>query len=161
MLSVVQKNILKKMVKIFKIIYVGLIAGFVSEGILGAIFSSPFAQSILYNPTLQSPLFIQITPERNFLLSIIGLVILSVIHSWLYFLFVRSIPGNTWKAKGLFWGLTIWLMYWVFQEWFVYHTLLNEPFILNALELAILLLGSLIEGLIIAFAFRKESTVKI
>ena len=51
-------------------------------------------------------------------------------------------------------------MFWVFQEWFIYHTLLNEPLILNALNLRILLIGSFVEGLIIAFIFKKEFAVK-
>ncbi len=139
-----------------KIIFTGLLAGLVSEGILGTLFVNPFIKSILYNPDIQSQLFIDITPQRNLAVSIIGVIVLSVIHAWLYTVFVKSIPGTTWVKKGLFWGLTIWLMFWVFQEWFIYHTLLAEPLILNALELTILLIGSFVEGLIIAFVFRKE-----
>mgnify|MGYP001567452000 FL=1 len=142
--------------KSLKIISAGLLAGLVSEGILGAIFVSSFIKSILYNPAIQSQLFIEITPQRNVPVSIIGIIILSIIHAWLYTIFAKSIPGTTWVKKGLFWGLTIWLMFWVFQEWFIYHTLLNEPLILNALELVLLLIGSFVEGLIIAFVFRKE-----
>ena len=41
--------------------------------------------------------------------------------------------------------------YWVFQEWFIYHALLGEPILLNLLELTLLLLGSLAEGLVISF----------
>ena len=136
--------------KAFKIIYTGLIAGFISEAILGALFMSPPVQFVLYNPEWQSDLFIEITPNRNIVKSIIGLVILSIAHSWLYDLFKPSIPGDNWVRKGLFWGFTIWLMYWVFQEWFIYHTLLQEPLILNLLELTLLFIGSVTEGLIIA-----------
>lgn len=70
-------------------------------------------------------------------------------------LFLPSIPGKTWIGKGAFWGLTIWLMYWVFQEWFIYHTLLAEPLLLNLLELAILLLGSAVEGMVIALILAR------
>jgi hypothetical protein len=49
-------------------------------------------------------------------------------------------------------------MYWLFQEWFIYNTLLGEPFILNALELAILMLGSLVEGIVIAFVLARKSS---
>jgi hypothetical protein len=70
-------------------------------------------------------------------------------------------PGKTWVKKGLFWGFVIWLMYWVFQEWFIYHTLLLEPIALNLFELAILLAGSLVEGLIIAYAFRENNITKV
>ena len=40
-------------------------------------------------------------------------------------------------------------MFWVFQEWFVYKTLLQEPWVLVSLELAVLLIGSLAEGTVI------------
>ncbi len=136
--------------KVLKIIYTGLVAGFVSEAILGGLFMSPPVQFLLYNPEWQSDLFIEITPDRDLVKSVIGLIILSIAHSWLYDLFKPSIPGQNWWKKGLFWGFTIWLMYWVFQEWFIYHTLLEEPILLNLLELTILFIGSAAEGLIIA-----------
>ena len=47
-------------------------------------------------------------------------------------------------------------MYWVFQEWFIFRTLLGEPVLLTLLELTLLVVGSFVEGLIIAFVFRKE-----
>jgi hypothetical protein len=133
-----------------KIIYSGLIAGFVSEGILGAAFSSPPVQRLLYNPDIQSKLFIEVTPTRDLIPSIGGIIILSVAHSWLFTIFQKAIPGTTWVKRGLFWGFTVWLMYWVFQEWFIYHTLLREPLLLNMVELIILLAGSLVEGIIIS-----------
>lgn len=143
--------------RIFKIIYCGLIAGFVSQGILGGLFMSSPVQTILYDPNLQSQLFIEVTSTRALFPSVAGLVVLSIIHSWLYAVFLPSIPGENWVRKGLFWGFTIWLMYWVFQEWFIYHTLLQEPLLLNLLELAILLIGSIIEGLIISwFLYEQE-----
>lgn len=147
--------------KRIKIIYSGLIAGFISEGILGGLFMSPPVQSILYNPDWQSKIFLEVTPTRDLFPSIAGIVILSVAHSWLFSLFQKSIPGETWIKKGLFWGFTIWLLYWVFQEWFIYHTLLKEPMLLNLVELTVLLLGSFIEGLIISkFLFEKTETAK-
>jgi hypothetical protein len=139
-----------------KILVTGLVGGFISNGVLGALFSSPPIQSILYNPEWQSQLFLEITPRRNIPVSVAGLVILSVIHASLFDVLMSSIPGKTWLKKGLFWGLTIWLMYWLFQEWFIYNTLLGEPLILNALELAILLLGSLVEGTVIAFFLARK-----
>ncbi len=133
-----------------KIILAGLLGGFLGNGVSGLIFSTPFIKSILYNSSIQSKLFLEITPLRNIPLSVSGLVILSVIHSWLFLILMLSVPGNSWLKKGLSWGLVIWLMFWVFQEWFIYHTLLGEPFLLNLLELALLLPGSLVEGIIIA-----------
>ena len=140
-----------------KIIYSGLIAGLISEGVLGILFMSPPIQKILYNPELQSKYFLEITPTRELLPSILGIVILSISHSWLFTVFQKSIPGKSWFHKGLFWGFTIWLMYWVFQEWFIYHTLLLEPLILNFVELLILLVGSLIEGIIISKFLNEKS----
>ncbi|WP_186756958.1 hypothetical protein [Echinicola salinicaeni] len=140
-----------------RIIAAGLLGGFIGEGIMGGLFMSQPVHSILYNPQIQSELFLQITPERNLMVSIIGMVILSIAHAWLFWVFMPSIPGKTWIKKGLFWGFTIWLLYWVFQEWFIYHTLLMEPILLNLLELSILLLGSLAEGIIIAWFLRSSS----
>jgi hypothetical protein len=136
--------------KTIKIIYTGLLAGFISQAFLGAVFMSPFVQNILYDPDWQSELFLEVTPMRDLFSSVSGIVILSAGHGWLFTVFKNSIPGQTWIGKGLFWGFTIWFMYWVFQEWFVYHTLLREPILLTLFELAILLPGSVIEGLIIS-----------
>ena len=91
-------------------------------------------------------------------MSVVGLVILSIVHSWLFSVLQPSIPGKTWIRKGLFWGAAIWAMYWLFQEWFIYHTLLGEPIVLNLLELAILLTGALIEGVAIAYVLGNMST---
>ena len=52
-------------------------------------------------------------------------------------------------------------MYWLFQEWFIYHTLLGEPILLNLLELAILFIGSLMEGVIIAFFLARRATEEL
>lgn len=134
-----------------KVVIAGLIGGFIGNGVLGALFSSSPIRAILYNPAFQSALFMEITPKRNIPVSVAGLVVLSVIHAWLFSLLKPAIPGYRWIHKGLFWGLTIWLMYWLFQEWFIYNTLLGEPLLLNLLELSILLVGSLVEGVIIAF----------
>lgn len=147
--------------KNFKIIYVGLLAGFISEGVLGAFFMLPAVQGILYNPDWQSKLFLEVTPTRDLFPSIVGLVILSIFHSWFFSIFQRAIPGKNWINQGLFWGFTIWVLYWMFQEWFIYHTLLKEPILLNLIELTILLFGSLVEGLIISkFLYEKSCSTK-
>jgi len=140
--------------KPLKIILAGLVGGFVGNGVLGALFSSPPIKAILYNQAWQSQLFLEVTPQRNIPVSVAGLVILSIIHAWLFASLRPAIPGATPFRKGLFWGLTIWAMYWLFQEWFIYRTLLHEPVMLCALELSILLLGSLVEGVIISFILR-------
>jgi len=139
-----------------KILVAGLVGGLMGNGVLGALFSSPPIQAILYNPEWQSQVFMEITPKRNIPVSVGGLVILSIIHAWLFSVLMPSIPGKTWWKKGLFWGLAIWLVYWLFQEWFIYNTLLGEPLFLNPLELTILILGSLVEGIVIAFFWRAS-----
>ncbi|MDH3252963.1 MAG: hypothetical protein OEM41_09245 [Ignavibacteria bacterium] len=140
-----------------RILLAGIVGGFVGNGVLGVLFSSAPIRSILYNPEWQSRLFIEVTPHRDVSVSVAGLVLLSVIHAWLFSVFMPSIPGKTWLKKGLFWGVTIWLMYWLFQEWFIYHTLLGEPLLLNLLELSILILGSLTEGTIISFFLARQA----
>lgn len=139
-----------------RIVVAGLLGGLAGNGLLGAIFTSPPVHAVLYDPSLQSPLFLEITPKRDVPVSVAGLVLLSVIHAWLFALFRPSVPGATWLRQGLFWGLVIWLTFWLMQEWFIYHTLLGEPLLLNALELLILLAGSLAEGVVIAFFFRRD-----
>ncbi|MCL5669380.1 MAG: hypothetical protein M1392_05300 [Gammaproteobacteria bacterium] len=145
-----------------RVLAAGLLGGFIGNAVLGLIFTSPPVHALLYDPALQSALFIEITAKRNIPLSVAGLVLLSIIHGWLFYVLRSAMPGAGWIGKGLFWGLAIWAMYWLFQEWFIYHTLLNEPWLLNALELVILLIGSLVEGLVIAFmlAGHKSATVK-
>ena len=128
----------------------GLLGGFVGNGVLGALFSTPPVRAILYDPSIQSRLFIEVTPQRNIPISVAGLVVLSIIHACWFSVLFQSVPGRSWIGKGLFWGVVIWSMYWVFQEWFIYNTLLGEPILLNLLELVLLLVGSLVEGVIIA-----------
>ncbi len=84
--------------KMFKIVIAGLVGGSVGNGVLGAIFSSAAIQSILYNPDFQSALFIEITPKRNIPISVAGLVVLSVIHAWLFSVFKPAVPGRTWEG---------------------------------------------------------------
>ena len=47
-------------------------------------------------------------------------------------------------------------MYWLFQEWLIYNLLLGEPLFLNLLELTILMPGSLVEGIMIAFFLERK-----
>ncbi|TXT26407.1 MAG: hypothetical protein FD134_567 [Gallionellaceae bacterium] len=136
----------------------GWLGGFIGNAFLGAAFSSPWIKGVLYNPTWQSPLFLQITPQRNIAVSVIGLVVLSGLHGVLFNLFQSAMPGRTAWQKGAFWGLCIWAMYWLFQEWFIYVTLLDEPVLLATLELTILLIGSLIEGIVIAKIIPHKGT---
>lgn len=128
----------------------GWAGGFAGNALLGALFSAPWVRRILYDPEVQSATFLALTPQRDIAVSVAGLVALSGIHGLLFSVLRPSIPGSGWVRKGVSWGVITWAMYWLFQEWFVYVTLLREPLPLAAVELAILLLGSLVEGLAIA-----------
>lgn len=133
----------------------GMAGGFAGNAILGALFTSPWVHGVLYDPAWQSRLFIEITPTRDVALSVAGLIVLSAAHGWLYRLFESVLPGRAVVRKGLFWGGVIWLMYWLPQEWFIYHTLLREPLVLNLFELVLLLVGSLVEGVVIAWIIAR------
>jgi hypothetical protein len=128
----------------------GWAGGFLGNAFLGAAFSSPWMARILYDPHLQSALFISLTPQRDVAVSVMGLIALSAIHGLLFAVLRPAIPGRGWVRKGLWWGAAVWSMYWLFQEWFIYVTLLREPLALAALELIVLLAGSLIEGVVVA-----------
>lgn len=128
----------------------GWIGGFLGNAFLGAMFSSPWVRSALYHPQWQSRLFIEIAPQRNIGVSVIGLVFLSGLHGLLFNQLAPSIPGGSWLTKGLSWGGIIWATYWLFQEWFIYVSLLGEPLLLAFLELVILLGGALLEGAVIS-----------
>lgn len=136
----------------------GWLGGFLGNAALGALFSSPWIRAVLYNPALQSQLFIDITPQRNIALSVAGLIVLSGLHGIVFAQVSPSLPGATWLTKGAVFGVAIWALYWLFQEWFIYITLLKEPVALALLELAILLAGSLVEGLTIAWVLRRRGS---
>lgn len=133
----------------------GLVAGwigaFFGNGLLGALYSSPWLKAVLYDPDLQSELFIAVTQRRSVAASVAGLVFLGGLQGLAFAQLSPSLPGKRWFAKGLWWGLLLWGLYWLFQEWFIYITLLGEPLSLAALELVVLLSGSLLEGLVIAW----------
>lgn len=145
------------MKRVTLLILAGWLGGFAGNVFFGVIFSSPWTINVLYNPAWQSQLYLDITPQRNLAVSIVGLILLSGLHGIFFHLFKSSIPGHSALQKGLFWGLTIWATYYLFQEWFIYITLLREPITLALIELAILLIGSLIEGLVIAKVVEKIS----
>lgn len=80
---------------LFKISSAGLIGGFIGNGVLGALFSLPLVRAILYDPAVQSRLFIELTPTRNIPLSVAGLIVLSVIHAWLFAVLLPAMPGRS------------------------------------------------------------------
>lgn len=135
-----------------------MLGGLAGNAVLGVLFTAAPVRAVLYDPALQSALFLEITLRRNIPLSVAGLVVLSAIHGWLYRQFAPAIPGASWQQKGLFWGLVIFAVYWLPQEWFIYHTLLGEPVVLNVLELGLLSVGCAVEGLVIAGCLRRSSS---
>lgn len=146
---------------LIRAILAGWIGGFMGNGLLGAVFSSPMAKAVLYDTNVQSQLFLSVTPQRNIAVSVVGLIVLSGIHGLLYSRLNPSIPGRTWLMQGLAWGGMIWASYWLFQEWFIYITLLGEPLLLAAFELLVLLAGSLLEGVVIAKICAAGSRMKL
>lgn len=140
-----------------RIVIAGLTAGFFSNALLGLLFSSPPAQAVLYHPTWQSARFLEVTSHRNIPVSVAGLVVLSIPVAWLFTRLQAALPGRTWQKRGAFFGLAIWLMYWLPQEWFIYHTLLAEPLVLCGFELLLLLAGSLLQGVILAALLRPKT----
>ncbi|MBI3479705.1 MAG: hypothetical protein HY016_05020 [Nitrosomonadales bacterium] len=138
-----------------RLILAGWLGGFAGNAFLGAMFSSVWIKGVLYDPAWQSRLFLDITPQRNIAVSVAGLIVLSGLHGIFFHLFKPSIPGRSTLQRGLYWGLFIWATYWLFQEWFIYITLLREPVALALIELVILLVGSLIEGWVIAIGVEK------
>ncbi|MBI2516159.1 MAG: hypothetical protein HYV95_04525 [Opitutae bacterium] len=139
-----------------RITWAGLLAGLGGNALLGLLFTSPPVKAVLFNPAWQSPRFIELAAQRNVPVSVLGLVALSVPLAWLFVRLQAAMPGRTWRGRGLFWGLAIWLMYWLPQEWFIYHTLIGEPLALCGLELLLLLAGALVQGLILAGLLREE-----
>ncbi len=129
----------------------GWAGGFLGNALLGALFSSPWIGSVLYDPNWQSPLFIEITPKRSIAVSVLGLILLSGLHGVLFEQLSPSIPGRSWFGKGVMFGCGLWATYWLFQEWFIYVTLLDEPIPLALVELTILLSGSLVQGVVIGW----------
>ncbi|HUT40963.1 MAG TPA: hypothetical protein VM011_06425 [Gammaproteobacteria bacterium] len=146
---------------ILRSLVAGWAGGFAGNALLGALFSSPWVREILYNPEVQSQLFISLTPQRNIALSVAGLVVLSGLHGVLFAILRPSIPGESWIGKGVWWGLALWVVYWLAQEWFIYITLLGEPMGLAAFELGILLAGSLVEGVVIAGLLMRINGVRL
>jgi hypothetical protein len=141
---------------IIKILISSFIAGFIAEGFMGAAFSGGPARSILYDPDIQSRLFIEITPTRNLAYSIFGLLVWSSFHGFVFKRFLPLIPGSNQIQKGIFFGIGIWFFYWLPQEWFMFHTLIREPILLCLLELCILIIGSIIQGVILALFIKEK-----
>lgn len=135
----------------------GWAGGLVGNALLGVLFSSGWARSILYDPNRQSDLFLTVTPLRNVPVSVVGLIVLGGLHGVAYVMVRPVLPGIGWIRHGFAWGVAMWVVYWIFQEWFVYVTLLAEPVGLALFELVLLLAGSILNGLVLAGAWHALS----
>lgn len=140
---------LKSSINIGKTVVAGLTAGFASQMVMAPLFLNPVTQGILYNPQLQSRIFLEITPLRNIVPSVIGLMLWGIVPAFLYQrLDIRSDKKT---VRGVYLALWIWLLYWLPQEWFIYVTLLGEPLHLAAFELLLTAIGTIVQGLILVW----------
>lgn len=121
---------------------------------MGLLFLNPWTQSLLYHADWQSLLYRQVTPQRDLLPSIVGLVVWGVVPAFLHRRL--ALPGSPWRA-GLATATWIGLLFWLPQEWFIYVTLLGEPLPLAALELLFAALGCLVQGWLLAFGLRERN----
>ena len=103
--------------------------------------------------TAQVHIHVERQPEQP--AAVAGLVVLSGVHGALLLLLRRDAAPAAWVRHGLRLGFVIWATYWLFQEWFIYVTLLQEPLSLAGVELLLLLAGSLVEGTVIAWLLRS------
>lgn len=129
-------------------VVVGLGAGFVSQGIMGALFMNPWSQAVLMDPGLQSSLYRELSVLRPLVPSIVGLVLWGLVPALLHRRLAH--PGPWWKA-GLVTGAWVWALFWLPQEWFMYITLLAEPVPLATLELVFAAVGCAVQGLILGW----------
>lgn len=123
----------------------GALAG---QMVLGLLFTSGAVRQVLFDPTRQSAAFLELAPTRDIPLSVAGLVVLGGIYGWLAMLVASRYPRASAAVRGLRLAALVWCVYWLPQEWFIYHTLLREPLGLCGLELVLLALGSLVTGLV-------------
>lgn len=89
--------------------------------------------------------------QMNLPIAIIGLILLSTIHAVIFAFIGGALPGSTWLGRGIVFGVMIWLLFWLFQEWFAFHCLLGVRLSLNSFRLLVLLIGAIIEGVIISW----------
>lgn len=134
-----------------RIILSGLLAGAVSNAVVGLIFTRKPVHAMIHDSSRNSRRYIDTASQMNLPVAIIGLILLSIIHSFIFAYIGASLPGATWISRGIVFGIMIWLFFWLFQEWFAFHCLLGVPFSLNFFRLCVLLIGAVIEGIIISW----------
>ena len=134
-----------------RIFITGLIGTLAVNIILAIVFSSRLAELVLesaYETYIES----NFPPS-----SIIGIALLSFVHAWLFNRFKPQLPGQNWLTKGLAWGVAIWVLiliheqYFLFQEWTVYDSFLDMGVLITSFTNTTMLVASLIEGTIISF----------
>jgi len=133
-----------------RIILSGVLAGAVSNAVVGFVFTRKPIHALMHDGSRNSRRYIDTAAQMNLPMAVIGLILLSVIHSAIFAFIGNALPGTTWLSHGIAFGVMIWLFFWLFQEWFAFHCLLGVPFSLNSFRLFVLLIGSVIEGIIIS-----------
>lgn len=133
---------------LLRVVGIGLLAGFVSQGLMGALFMNPWSLALLSDPGLQSALYRELSALRPLVPSIVGLVLWGVVPAFLHRRLAH--PGPWWKS-GLATGAWVWGLFWLPQEWFMYITLLAEPLPLALLELAFAAVGCAAQGLLLGW----------
>lgn len=134
-----------------RIVSAGLLAGAVSNAVVGLIFTRKPVHAMMHDSSRNSRKYIDVATQMNLPVAIIGLILLSVIHSVIFAFIGAALPGSTWLTRGIIFGVMIWLFFWLFQEWFAFHCLLSVPISINSFRLVVLLIGAVIEGIIISW----------
>jgi len=118
---------------------------------------------ILMDPTLQSPKLIAVWSKLEPLPLVIthpeiisvGLLLIGIIHAFLY-RWIRSAWPSGIKARGSRFSTLLFLMIFVFWEFFTPFNQLGEPVMLIALELSFWALIALSEGFAIAWIMERS-----
>ncbi|HSM71465.1 MAG TPA: hypothetical protein VK851_07980 [Anaerolineales bacterium] len=142
----------------------GIIGMFVGAGVGGPLLFA-VGPSTIFNEAIQSPKVSAVWGEleplplmvSNPLAFAIVLAVLGAVHGYVFVLVIRSLPDTTLK-RGLYFGFIIWLMSILYFELQAPYSMLGEPLILVGVELAIGLVGALVEGVVISWIYGKLST---
>lgn len=121
------------------------------------------AQTILANPAYQSAkmmkVFFELEPlprtgtDPGFVL--FGLFLFGILHALIFVTLFPAFPGTGWR-KGIGLGFMIWLVAIFWFEFFILWNVLHEPLPLILVELALWLMVSVFEGIVIAIAYGRR-----
>lgn len=113
---------------------------------------------ILMDPSLQSGKLIAVWSEieplplvvDRPLPIIVGIMAFGVIHAYIYHWICPAWPGGTLR-RGLYFSLLVFIMTFLFWEFFTPFNLFGEPLLLIALELLFWAIIALADGIVIAW----------